>query len=402
MGDQSTSVAGIKKTLTYHYIRTYFRILGSCLKTFGPGLWFFYYLIKVPLKLIYIHTSLFLDKIFFPGYKDVEIRKPVFIIGHPRSATTFLHELLTPTLEFMIFKDWEMNHPSLILRKLLGKSKALRMFMSLISDLRFSPYRIRNQFQNKNKDAGGKAVHEYKKKLESISQEEELLFLHTLDTQFLALETPLGFTEKGYPELCFNDDQPHQDRSVLFLKECFKRQIYYTGKEQIIAKMNFSLFRLKTLLKHFPDARIIYLVRSPIETTPSHFSLHLRLLDRQFGLDNIPKEGIEQYLKHRYDYNIRFYQYYEDLINNKEIPEDQILEVRYDSLRNDLAGVVEEIKRFTNLQFSNELDKRVSEQNEKQASYKRKHKNWGLDEFDLTEDKIKEDFDFVFKRYDFV
>jgi len=51
-----------------------------------------------------------------------------------------------------------------------------------------------------------------------IAQEEELLFLHILDTQFLTLETPLGFSKNGYPELCFNDDQPHQEKSVLFLK----------------------------------------------------------------------------------------------------------------------------------------------------------------------------------------
>ncbi len=396
----STIINGMKKRLIFHYLRMYSKILSSCLHTFGLGIWFFYYLFKVPVKLIYINTSLFIDKVFFPKYRDVKIVNPIFIIGHPRSATTFLHELLTPTKEFLVFKDWELNHPSLTIRKLLKNSKTVRIFFSLISDLRFSPYRIMESIRKK-KDVAGGAVQDYTQNLEIIAQEEELLFLHILDTQFLTLETPLGFVERGYPELCFNDDQPHQERSVLFLKDCFKRQIYYTGKKQIIAKMNFSLFRIKTLLKVFPDAKIIYLARSPLETIPSHFSLHLRLLDRQFGLDNIPSVKLQQYFKNRYQYNILFYKYFDKLMNNNEIPKNQILEITYDSLKNDLVNVVHKIKRFTNLQFSHELDNIVKNQHEKQSSYKRKHKNLPLEAFNLTEERIKTDFDFVFKRYRF-
>ena len=35
-----------------------------------------------------------LDSIFFSGYRDQPVRKPVFIIGPPRSGTTFLQRLL--------------------------------------------------------------------------------------------------------------------------------------------------------------------------------------------------------------------------------------------------------------------------------------------------------------------
>ncbi len=41
--------------------------------------------------------TLSLDAIFFPGFKNVEIKQPVFIIGHPRSGTTFMHKLFTQT-----------------------------------------------------------------------------------------------------------------------------------------------------------------------------------------------------------------------------------------------------------------------------------------------------------------
>lgn len=400
------SFHNMKKMLIFHYIRTYVKILNSCLSTFGFGTLFFYYMFKVPLVLIYTNLSLFLDGIFFPKYRNVKIEKPIFIIAHPRSGTTFFHKILTQTEDFLVFKNWELDNPSLTMRKLLRHSKKIQILFSLIFDYRSTPELIKKAIKNKKDKTGesdkmGQKFQSHERKLQAIAQEEEVLFLHTLDTQFLPIVTPLGFVKKGYPELCFNDEQPHQDNSVLFWKNCFKRQIYLTGKKQIIAKLNFSLFRIKTLLKFFPDAKIIYIARSPLETIPSHLSLHQGLLDRYFGLNNIPSANLQQYFEHRYQYNLLFYKHFDYLINNNEIPKNQILEVTYDSIKNDLWNVIQRIKSFTNLELSLELTDRLKKQDEEQHSYERKHENLPLEAFNLTEDRIRSDFDFVFKRYGF-
>jgi hypothetical protein len=343
---------------------------------------------------------MFLDNIFFPKYRHVKIEKPVFIIAHPRSATTFLHTILTQTEDFLVFKNWEFDNPSLTIRKFLQHSKRLQFLFSLIFDFRSTPELLKRAIKKKKGKIGG-TVQSHERKLQAIAQEEEILFLHTLDTQFLSLITPIGFVEKGYPELCLNDEQPHQEKSVLFLKNCFKRQIYLTGKRQIIAKMNFSLFRIKTLLKFFPDAKIIYIARSPLKTIPSHLSLHRGLLDRYFGLDNIPGDRLQLYYKHRYQYNVLFYKFFDDLMNNNEIPKDQILEITYDSIKNDLWNVIQQIKSFTHVQFGPELEDMLKKQDQEQASYMRKHENLPLEAFGLTEEKIRSDLNFVFKRYGF-
>lgn len=407
--DKHLNAINIRKSLIFHYYRIYFNILSSCLKTFGIGILFFYYLFKIPIVLIYLNISLFLDKIFFVKYRDIKIEKPIFIIGHPRSATTFLHTILTQTEDFLVFKNWELVNPSLTVRKFLKHSKILQILFSLAFDYRFTPHRLKmlikkniKGFWQKNKvEDRRETVQSHKKKLASIVQEEEILFLHTLDSQFLPLVTPLGFTKKGYPELCFNDEQPYQEKSVLFWKNCFKLQIYLTGKKQIFAKMNFSLFRIRTILKHFPDARIIYLVRTPLETIPSHLSLHRNLLDRYFGLENIPDFNLQQYYKHRYNYNILFYKYFEDLIREKVFRKDQILEVTYDELTNDLWNQIKRISNFAKLRLNPDLKDKLKEQYKEQPLYKRKHKNLPLEAFGLTEEKVRSDFDFVFKRYGF-
>ncbi len=391
----------LKNYLIFHCFRIYIKILRSCLKTFGFGGLFFYYLYKVPLKLLYTHFFLFLDNIFFPKYRKIKIQNPVFIIGHPRSATTFFHEILRQASDFLVFQKWELVHPSLTERSFLSHSKFfLTVHSILISELSFTPHLVKTII-TAPKNIRKEKVQNQNKKLESIAKEEELLFLHTLDTQFLSIETPLGFEKKGYPELCFNDDQPHEAMSVKFLKGCFKRQSYRTGNKQIIAKMNFSLFRVKTLLKIFPDAKFIYIARSPLETIPSHLSLHRGIIDRCFGLDNIPADKLQQYFKNRYQYNIEFYKHFEALKKNNVIPEDRLLEISYDEIKNDLWEVVERTKNFGELEFTHELEKNLKKQSNAQSDYKRKHKNFPLEQFNLTEEKIRSDFDFVFKRYGF-
>ncbi|NEQ84727.1 MAG: hypothetical protein F6K26_32635 [Moorea sp. SIO2I5] len=42
--------------------------------------------------------------------------------------------------------------------------------------------------------------------------EEELLFLHQADTQFVLLTTPLAFDDQEHPELRFHDQQPASRR----------------------------------------------------------------------------------------------------------------------------------------------------------------------------------------------
>jgi len=117
-------------------------------------------------------------------------------------------------------------------------------------------------------------------------------------------------------------------------------------------------------------------------------------------LDNIGEERLKQYFEHRYQNNLLFYRHYENLMNNNEMPSDKIMEITYPSIRNDLAGVLQQVKDFAGLQFSPELEKKLKDQAENQSSYKRPHKNLPLETFNLTEEKIRSDFGFVYKRHE--
>jgi hypothetical protein len=64
--------------------------------------------------------TLGLDRIFFSNYRKQPIDRPIFIIGNPRSGTTFLHRLLLGAGGMAAFELWEMLFPAITARKLLG------------------------------------------------------------------------------------------------------------------------------------------------------------------------------------------------------------------------------------------------------------------------------------------
>lgn len=381
-----------------HCVRTYIRALSECLRTFGVRAIFLYYFLKLPVRLVYVHFTMFLDNIFFPGYRKAEIKSPVFIIGHPRSASSFLHHILTETGDFLAFKNWEVHSPALTMRGLLERFTLVRFFFTGLSDLRYTPRAVWRE--TKAHPGGIKGMHaQQRQNLQIVAQEEELLFLNILDTQFVALDTPIGFSQKGFPELVYNDDQTHQERSVQFFKRCLQRQFHRTKRGQLLAKMNFSLFRIKTLRKVFPDAKFVILVRSPIETIHSHLTLQYNALDRMIGIENIPEDKLRQFMKNRYQYNVSFYESLMRLLDGNGLPSESFIEVRYEQIKDHLRETIERIAAFSNIEMSPELSARIDEYAAKQASYKRPHVNLPLEKFGLSEQKLQEDMSCYFERY---
>jgi len=321
--------------------------------------------------------SLLLDNIFFPGYRKVKIEKPVFIIGHPRSGTTFLHRIFTGSNEIVTFKLWHLLFPSLTLRFFLRP-----LFQLLIR---------KTKAEIIAEEAGRHMTLD-------MAEEEEILFFHNLDTQFLTL-TPLGFLDDNYRDLRFHDLQSRHRRikSAKFLKSCFQRQIYYTGKTQIFAQMHYSTHRIKTLLEVFPDARLIYLDRAPYDTLPSLFSLIYYSLGKYKMFNKISSSHFRQYFEYRYQASKDLYQYFHDIWNKAEIDKDKVLIIPYDMLHDDLMRVFKDIVEFTGIKTNKDIDRAIEKQAKKQKQYKRKHKVKKLAEFGIDENRIKDDFSFYFQ-----
>jgi hypothetical protein len=361
-------------------LKIYYRIIIAAVQNYGLGLIFWRWLIFLPLFLLFTHCTLFLDRIFFPQYRQVQVKKPIFIIGNPRSGTSFLHTLITESEDFVSFKTWEIFFPSLTVRVII---KPIINFL------------IRHQLTQIVSEETGHGLY-----LDRV-EHDEFLFIHQLDTQFLLLLSPLGFDDREYPELRLYDQQPDARRysSAKFFQECLKRQIYYSQKTQVVAHIHFSTCRIKTLLEIFPDAKFIYLARSPYDTIPSHLTLEYNIFKNQNRLDNISPEKLQRYFKRRYKYDIELYRYFYELHQQNQIPSENIMILSYQSLCANLETSFKQIVDFTAIQPSQKLHQIIKQQALKK--YQRQHKIIDLQQFDLNKSQIAQDFDFVFEAYDF-
>ncbi|MCJ7434904.1 MAG: sulfotransferase, partial [Anaerolineales bacterium] len=64
----------------------------------------------------------------------------------------------------------------------------------------------------------------------------------------------------------------HKRRIMTFYKSMLQRHMYATGKKYFVAKNPAFSAKIETLTEFFPDARIIYLVRNPLDMLPSTIS----------------------------------------------------------------------------------------------------------------------------------
>ncbi len=81
---------------------------------------------------LFISVTLCLDSLLFVGFKKQKFEKPLFLIGHLRSGTTFMHRYLSDLLpHYRSMVLWEMVFPALSARKLLTPFLPILIFFSL-------------------------------------------------------------------------------------------------------------------------------------------------------------------------------------------------------------------------------------------------------------------------------
>jgi hypothetical protein len=362
--------------------RLYWHCVAGTWNAFGLSRELFIYSIRRPLNPPIMRALMALDNLFFPSFRRTPVREPVFLLGHPRSGTTFVHRLLTQTREFTVFEFWEILCPSL----------TARLFVRPL---------VRRIVQR----GGGTLMPKETGHLGALDQveEEELLYFHNWNTQFTSCLSPLAFSDWDFAELVHADRQAPRIRhsAMRLLRGCLQRQIYSTGLPRAVTKMNYSAMRIASLAEEFPDAKFVYIVRSPLETIPSHLTLHRNMFDYMWGLERIPQPLLQRYYDRRYAHNVAFYRYLEDVIEREIVPSGQLLVISYRDLLERLSEVMQRIINFSNLSVSNELQQKIDEQSAGQANYKRPHKNLALEEYGLTRERILSDLDFVFEKYGF-
>ena len=284
--------------LTWDLRRQLFRVEGS---RFSARFW--PKLILITLQSAWqTYFSRHVDRKFGPAIASVDIQTPIFILGHYRSGTTYLHELMSVDPRFASPTRFQAYHPRSFL--------ATERWCAPINDLFMLPRRV---------------------------QEDEIALMNLCGCS-------------PYLDWCFPESLVGYSRFLTFRQASseevalWKRTIqWYLGaltvryRKPILLKSPPHTARIRLILAVFPDAKFIHIRRNPFDVYVSTVKL-LEDLDPVFRLQVRRGPVAEEFVLKTYE---EMYEaYFDDLAS---IPEGQLAEIAYEDLE---VAPVEQIKRI--------------------------------------------------------
>ena len=338
--------------------------------------------ITPPLTLI--HAICFaLDYVFFPALWRQQVKQPVFIVGHARSGTTLMHRLMAADGErFSYFYYWQFFFPALTQRAvvrgvawldktLLGSAieKRLRVW----DEKTFGPHR-----------------HIHEQGL-WIPEEDQFVMNSAFVSQQWAVEMPIMHEVD-----IFHIDNLSPARKKKWMnhyKECVKRQLLFNGGHKVHLSKNpaFSGW-VNAILETFDDAKIVVMVRDPIQCIPSA----LRMMEGSWKYKKWTQEQYSEGLKAMTRISFDSFKLPAQILANK--PNTQHYFVDYRDLTAKPKQTVEAVYAALGLTLSGDYSDYLTSQEKREKKHKSKFK-YDLKYYAVTPTQIETELDEFYKQY---
>jgi hypothetical protein len=240
---------------------------------------------------------------------------PIFIIGHWRSGTTHLHNLLTQDATFGYLSMYQAIVPEC---SLVGQG----WLESLLSEIVPEKRPMDNMIW---------PVH--------APQEEEFplakMMPHAFYVSFLF---PSKMKQLFHRYVLMQGASP---QAIAEFKQSYRKMLQiatiHAGGKQLILKNPVNTARIRILLELFPDAKFIHIYRSPYDVFASAQHLHRQLLSIT-TLQMINPQNAEDTVLTLYEEMMRTY-----FADRSLIPDQNLVEVRYEDLERDPLNELQRI-----------------------------------------------------------
>ena len=254
------------------------------------------------------------NKIYGSKIQDTPIEKPpIFILGHWRSGTTLLHNLLALDKQFCFPNLFQVYNPHafLLLESIIGNRLA----------------EVKPQ--------------------KRLTDNMEVSFAHPADDEFalaiLSLRSPLlnwSFPRRMqfYDRFLTFRDVPGKEIDqwkVAFL--LFSKKLTYRYHRQIIFKSPAHTCRIKLLLEMFPDARFIHIHRNPYTVFLSTRKLYETAIPGSYLQKPNQKIITEGIFKRYAEMSDAFFE------EKKLIPQGHYAEICFEEFESDLMGTLRQL-----------------------------------------------------------
>ncbi|BCE02491.1 sulfotransferase [Marinicellulosiphila megalodicopiae] len=314
-------------------------------------------LIMLPIivSLIHIHWLFFiLDEVLFFNYRKTKCIRPIFIIGIPRSGTTFLQRTLANDTQFTstTLADCVFT-PSITQRYL---AQFFRWICSPIANYsqKFTP-----KFFNSMQDIHTLGLNE---------PEEDFFMLTSIFSCFIQMTI-----FPNYPPVWklakFDKSVPNWERKIImnFYKKMVQKHVYFYGKDKTYLAKNPSFTSwVKSLHKYFEQPIIVACIRNPDKTVPSQISSLAPIF-------NITKHNIHdlKFINNIHSMLFYYYKYIEKLSKPKHIQPLHVVEMNELTLHlNECIHAIYEIGGYS---ISKKMQKFYEQLSKENKQYTSKH-----------------------------
>lgn len=373
--------------MRFHFnFRTYFTMVRLAWGEKNPQARYYYLavlLLAVPVVSTFHAICFFLDGILFPGMLKVEVRSPVFVIGHARSGTTLVHRLMTQDAgRFSSFMMYEMYFPSLLQKKFIRfMARMDAEHVGGVLERRVKAWEEKRYGKFNDIHRMGLTLHE----------EDEIVFYYSCASGFWITKMPymgdLDFYDlDNWPE-------SRRRRQMDFYEDCLRRQLYLDGTDKTyIMKNPTAAGRVETLIEKFPDARFVVPLRNPHETIPSL----LKLMVTGWRALQWDPERQKRCLRFLADQAYHTYLHpFEVLERHPEIPYGV---VDYREVTTDPAAAIEKAYKDIGLPITPEYREVLAALGKREREHTTSH-SYSLDEFGLESGEIRRELATLFEQY---
>jgi omega-hydroxy-beta-dihydromenaquinone-9 sulfotransferase len=293
---------------------------------------------------------------------------PIFIIGHWRSGTTYLQELLNHDPQFCSISLWHTMVPSCF-PILEPFKKGLSTYLPTTRPMDNMDVTADGVYEE---EAGMAVLYPY-------SFFHCFHFPRNAEKQYASAVHFEGLSKK--------EVEDWKKRYVFFLKTVS----YMNPEKTLLLKNPANTARIETILDLFPDARFIHIYRNPYKVFLSTMKMRTQVLD-VLALQKSNKEDIEHHVINDYIRLMKSFFEKKDLI-----PKDQFYEIKYESFIKDPLKQVESMYDHLGIPGFQIAKKQME-------AYLETKKNYKVNVYKIDKDlmeKIRKHWGFTIKKWEY-
>ena len=255
---------------------------------------------------------------------------PVFILGHWRSGTTYVHQLMAQNHDFAMVTFMHTMIPELYLTGTLFKAI------------------LRSSLPEK------RPMDNVKIDINSVEEEEYALGNLSPYSFYHALSFPKRMRHIFDRYVIFEDVPPTvvEKWKAIYMR-FLKKLTFSSGGKQLLLKNPANTSRIPVLLEMFPDAKFVHVYRNPYVV----YSSTMNWLDKELvltALQDVDEEVIREQTMINYEKMMRCY-----IEDRHLIPEGNLVELKFEDVEANPLAEMEQIFNQLNLELTPETHERI-------------------------------------------